>query len=314
MSTKELLERRRRTNTKPGARDDEYKLALVIEGGGMRGVISGGMTAALEMLGMRDLFDAVYGASAGAMAAAFFVAGNSAAGVTVFYDHLTTRRFVSPWRMVFGKPSMDLSFLMDDVFEKRVPLLYDWALSQPIELHVLATDVHEATAVDLSPFDSAVELKRALWAGACNPLAAGPPIYVGERPYWDAAITEAIPVATALRQGCTHFVILRTRTKDERRKKIHRFEEKLANYIMKPYGKKIYDAYRCKHVSYEKELDRIAELENRVVCIMPRASEMISQTCTDREKIKRAACEGFRVALEQFGVRPTYVGDVLGWY
>jgi hypothetical protein len=41
---------RREAKSKPGNRTDGRRLALAIEGGGMRGVVSGGLVAALEQL------------------------------------------------------------------------------------------------------------------------------------------------------------------------------------------------------------------------------------------------------------------------
>jgi len=44
-----------------GSRVDGHRLALVIEGGGMRGVVSAAMTAALDDLGYAGCFDLVVG-------------------------------------------------------------------------------------------------------------------------------------------------------------------------------------------------------------------------------------------------------------
>ena len=52
---------------------DKYKIGLAIEGGGMRGAVSAGAAAAISLLGLSDAFDSVYGSSAGALIAAFFV-------------------------------------------------------------------------------------------------------------------------------------------------------------------------------------------------------------------------------------------------
>ena len=46
----------------PGAR-----LALVVEGGGMRGAVTGGMAQALHEHGLGEAFDAAYGSSAGTL-------------------------------------------------------------------------------------------------------------------------------------------------------------------------------------------------------------------------------------------------------
>ncbi len=45
--------------TQAGARDDGLRVALAIEGGGMRGTISAGMAFALHELGLVPAFDAV---------------------------------------------------------------------------------------------------------------------------------------------------------------------------------------------------------------------------------------------------------------
>ena len=52
---------------------DGNKIALCIEGGGMRGCVAAGSTAALHFLGLADAFDCVYGSSAGSMVGAMAV-------------------------------------------------------------------------------------------------------------------------------------------------------------------------------------------------------------------------------------------------
>ena len=52
----------------------------------MRGVVSAGMAAAIEQLGMREAFDEVHGASAGAFNGAFLLAGQ-ASYLVALYPH-----------------------------------------------------------------------------------------------------------------------------------------------------------------------------------------------------------------------------------
>lgn len=70
-----LVQERVRTNSTPGNRlaSDTAHLALVIEGGGMRGAVSAGMAAALSTLDLLDSFDSVHGSSAGAIIGAYVV-------------------------------------------------------------------------------------------------------------------------------------------------------------------------------------------------------------------------------------------------
>lgn len=60
-----LLQQRLADGSAPGARSDRFKLGLVVEGGGMRGIVTGAMLMGLQDTGMTQAFDAVYGASGG---------------------------------------------------------------------------------------------------------------------------------------------------------------------------------------------------------------------------------------------------------
>lgn len=71
----QLLRQRALSGSRPGQRRDPFKLGLVVEGGGMRGCVSGGALQALTDLGLRDTFDAVYGSSAGAINSTYFLSG-----------------------------------------------------------------------------------------------------------------------------------------------------------------------------------------------------------------------------------------------
>ena len=71
----QVLRERARTASQPGARADRHRVALVLEGGGMRGVVSAGMTAALERLGMSPRSTSSAGSSAGAINGAALIAG-----------------------------------------------------------------------------------------------------------------------------------------------------------------------------------------------------------------------------------------------
>jgi len=70
-----LLHKRYHSKSLPSSRapDDNAILALSIEGGGMRGAVSGGMAAAIACLGLSNAFDSIYGSSAGSIIGSYFV-------------------------------------------------------------------------------------------------------------------------------------------------------------------------------------------------------------------------------------------------
>src|SRR5215207_374535 len=102
------LRERRLAGSRPGARQDPHRIALVLEGGGMRGVVSAGMTAALERLELTPCFDLVVGASAGALNAAALLAGAARESAAAYWGPLASRSFVSPVRALRGKPVIDV--------------------------------------------------------------------------------------------------------------------------------------------------------------------------------------------------------------
>ena len=64
-----------RSQSKIGNRcaHDNMKIALCIEGGGMRGCVAAGSAAAINFLGLNDAIDVVYGSSVGSMIGCYFV-------------------------------------------------------------------------------------------------------------------------------------------------------------------------------------------------------------------------------------------------
>jgi predicted patatin/cPLA2 family phospholipase len=139
----QLITRRYREKSKPlqRCRGDTARLALSLEGGGMRGVVSAGMATAISFLGLQDTFDVIYGSSAGSCVGAYLVSQQLLESRDVYSEILTAarRRFVCKYRILFGlaatavdwifsrlettapnfsssaTPGMNLSYILDHV-------------------------------------------------------------------------------------------------------------------------------------------------------------------------------------------------------
>ena len=216
--------------SRPGARTDPHKIALVVEGGAMRGVVSGGMVAGLEALGLRDAFDVVYGSSAGACAGAYFLAGQARVGARLYYEVVNNRRFINLLHPFRRRAIVDLDRLFDQVLGQQLPLDFETFQASGVRMVVLAShvDVRAATGTDangaqtvveavrLSDFEDVNDLLGALHASSRMPIVGGAPFsYRGMR-LWDAAITQPVPIHAALEDGCTHVLVLLTLPRDVR--------------------------------------------------------------------------------------------------
>ncbi|GAA4367596.1 patatin family protein [Actinomadura verrucosospora] len=211
-----VLAERAIAGSQPGARDDGHRVALAIEGGGMRGTVSAGMALAIHELGLLPLFDAVYGSSAGAISAAWLLS-TTPEGVRGWTDPVFARTLIRKRNLLRGRPIVDVEQLVEEVYIRRFPLNYASVLASPIEFHPLATDVVTGGPVDLhSALVDERALRLALRASAALPLLSGRPVSVGPGLYYDAGVAEAIPFRQALRDGATHVLVLRSRRLSDR--------------------------------------------------------------------------------------------------
>jgi predicted patatin/cPLA2 family phospholipase len=192
------------------------RIALVVEGGGMRGAVSGGMALALHELGLAGAFDAAYGSSAGALNAMWLVSGRLPDGIPTWIDPRLVHALIRPRRLLRGGPVVDVRTLVEEGYESLSPGLFAAVLSSRTELHPLATDVASGASVDLhEQIVDEPSLRRALCASAALPLLAGPPIRLDGRRLLDSGLSAAIPFRAALADGATHVLVLRSRRAGE---------------------------------------------------------------------------------------------------
>ncbi|MEV2223430.1 patatin family protein [Nocardia vinacea] len=200
------------------SRADGYRLALVVEGGGSRGVYSSGMVQALDELGLSSIFDAVYGTSAGAINGAWFLCGRALAAMRAWTDPVIMRRAVDPARLLRGRPAFDLDYLVNQVYDGIEPMDFPAILANTTTFHPIGTDIRTGRAVDLRRhIVDKPTLMTALRASAGLPILAGPPVPLGGAEYLDGGLSETVPIRTAVRDGATHALVLRTRRTDETR-------------------------------------------------------------------------------------------------
>lgn len=228
----DVLAARRAEGSFPQNRTDPHRVVLAVEGGGSRATYSSGMVLALEELGLANCFDAVYGSSAGALAGSWLVGAQAALCTAGWYRPGLMARVTNPGRGLRGQPVVDVEYLVHTVGEQVIPFDWQAVIDAPVSLHPVATDVETGEAVDLA--DTIVDkasLQLALRASAAVPLLAGLPVEIDGRRYVDAAVAEPIPFHTALDQGATHVLVLRTRRADQTAIDATRLEKALVSRL-----------------------------------------------------------------------------------
>jgi predicted patatin/cPLA2 family phospholipase len=206
----QLLYQRRNEGSLPGARTDGCRVGLVVEGGGMRGIISAAMMATLIDYGLENSFDAVYAISAGAFNSVYFLAGVGWYALSIYYDSLLSKAFFDIRRLLRGQPAISLEYVINEVMEKVKPLDYASVLASPIELHIVTSSIHTLQPHVFTGFASKENLKIVLKASACLPLVAGFPIAYASDSLLDGDFLLNHPILPALDNNCTHILFLRT--------------------------------------------------------------------------------------------------------
>lgn len=207
--------RRAAVGSRPGDRDDGHRVALVIEGGVVRGAVSGGMALAIHEAGLTGAFDHVYGSSAGAINGAWLTS-STPEKLVGWTDPAYTRMLVRAHAPLRRRPIVDVRTLAEFVYTQLAPMDFASIVASPVAWHPLATDAATGEAVDLHPFlHEPADVQLAIRASAAIPLLAGPPVEMGGHVLFDAGVAEPIPFPTAIAQGATHVVVLRSRRADD---------------------------------------------------------------------------------------------------
>lgn len=298
----EVIRRRRAEGSRPGEREDGLRVALAIEGGAMRGVVSAGMATALEQLGLRDSFDEVHGASAGAFNAAFFLAGQAAYLTALYLHGFGDPRFVSVVRALRGGPALDMDYVISEVWTRQRPLRVEELLASGIALHCTATDVQTAQIADLSDLRDGEEIRCALRASGRLPWLAGPPVSFRGRRWLDATLAEAIPVHAAL-TSATHMLVLQTRPHGVQHTPLSPVVGALTDRYLTPLNPALVALRRARSERYDRLSDDLAARHgdpaaSPAVCVIrpPAGALAIGQLEHRSGALQRAGSEGLRAA------------------
>ncbi|MDQ6525027.1 patatin family protein [Nocardioides sp. LHD-245] len=254
------LRDRLRTGSRPGQRTDGHRIALAIEGGGSRAAYSAGMVLALDETGLTGAFDDVYGTSGGALNGAWLLSGEAQRWIRSWaWPEVAAAKVTDPRRLLRGGPVVDLGRLVHHVYERVTPMDFDAILANPIGFHPIATDAATGKAADLAPYvTDRLGAQTALRASSCIPLLAGRPVRIGGRTYVDGGLSEGVPFRTALAQGATHVLVLRTRRTDQRAVPPSRVERTLlAPYFLR-HGRAAGVAHVGRHRTYAEDDARLA--------------------------------------------------------
>jgi len=282
----------------------------------MRGVFSCGAGAALEALGLTRAFDEVYACSSGAINAAYFLAGQAAYSMSIYYAEVNNRQFINPLRI---KNILNMDYLFDQVIKRRKPLDVERVLASPSLLRISITDANTGGGFLVDAQDNRYALLDSLRASATHPLMSERAIKLGDRDCFDGGFANSLPVKDAIENGCTDLLALLTRTSDyiDPRpnfllRSLFKWQCARGNAALIAAGQ---DIHVRENQSRDLALGRSAPPPGvNIVAICPDLSTPLARTMTNTKALKAAAAHGARQVLQAFNADPhlaSSVGDFL---
>ena len=173
-------------------------VALILEGGGFRGMYSAGVMDVLLERGISD-FASVWGVSAGAINAVSFKSRQVGRSMRVMMAFRDDRRFMSLWSWATTGNMAGGDFMYDEIQNHLDPCDNEAFNSNPMRMFAVASDVVFGTPAYLECKSFPEDVKK-VRASASMPLVSQMVDIDGHR-YLDGGTTDSVPYAVALGLG-----------------------------------------------------------------------------------------------------------------
>jgi predicted patatin/cPLA2 family phospholipase len=262
----------------------------MVQGGGLRGVYSLGALAALEKAGLTDSFDLVVGSSAGAINAAYFLAGQAQDAIQLYTDYLSNRNFVNfarIWKIV------DIDYMVDVVLKRVLPLDVDALRKSPSVLQVVLTDAETALPKVITNRDEEYDFYEVIRATSALPSLYNKKVRVGLAAYIDGGFAEALPLPRALEIDPELVVAVVTRLPGYRRSEHGVGYRLIARMLARGQSDAVKGLLGKPDSAFNTAMQNLEDGQadgSRVIAVFPSdASKLISRTTSDRDKLLACA-------------------------
>jgi len=253
------------------------RTALVLEGGGMRGVFTSGV---LEAFMEHDLyFDDVYAVSAGASTAISYMAGQKGRNKRVFIDYINDPRYKGVKSLLKTGAYFNKEFIFDTIPNQLDPLDYDAFFRSDVNLFVPLTNCNTGEVEYMNDLDTKQSMREILDAATSLPVLSKPVEHRGNL-YYDGGVACPLVLDEVLKKDYDKIVYVLTQPKGFRKKASeHSWIYPMA---LRKFPK-IRAMLNVRHITYNTLLERIEHLEKQGELIIARPGTHFKVTRTGGE-------------------------------
>lgn len=265
--------------------------ALVLEGGGMRGVFTCGVLDCFMDHQIR--FPYTIGVSAGACNGLSYISRQRGRAKYSNIDLLDKYNYIGLRHLLRKRNIMDFDLLFTEFPEHILPYDYDAYFSSPERYEMVTTNCLTGEA---NYFEEKSDKKRLIdivRASSSLPFVC-PITYVDNIPMLDGGIVDSIPLQRAMDEGYASYVVVLTRNKGYRKETK---DIRVPSFIYRKYPR-IREALNNRSLFYNKQLEMVEALEKegRVQVIRPLEPVTVDRIERNVNKLTTFYEEGYRCA------------------
>ena len=271
------------------------KSALVLEGGGMRGIFTCGVLDYL--MDNKIIFPYSVGVSAGACNGLSYMSHQRGRGKYSNIDLLVKYKYIGIRPLLKKRGLIDQQLLFHRFPDRILPYNYKAYAENPGRFEMVTTD-----CVSGKPcyWEEKYDEKRIIdivKASSSLPYAC-PIIHVDGRPMLDGGIVDSIPLQRAFDQGYENCVVVLTRNKGYRKSDK---EVMVPRFIYKEYPR-LRVALRNRNKVYNEQLEIVERLEDegKIKVIRPLKPIVVDRMETNVRKLTDLYEEGYECAKRMF--------------
>ena len=189
------------------------KTGIVDVGGGLRDIYGAGVLDRCLDEGIH--FDLCIGVSAGSANLAAYLAGQRGRNYKFYTEYAFRKEYMSMKNFVQSRSyvGLDYAYSVLSNSDGEDPLDYAHIAADPAEFLVVASDAESGTVKYFTKADMSQDNYDICKASCAIPFVCRP-YPIGQRVYYDGALSDPVPVAKAMEEGCDKVVVILTRPKD----------------------------------------------------------------------------------------------------
>lgn len=269
--------------------------ALVLEGGGMRGMFSAGVFEAFMLKGL--IFPYITAVSAGACNILSYMSNQPLRTRRIIENYVTDKRYFSLKNWMEKGSIFGFDFIFEDLPKTLLPFDFETYYNYPGILQVGTTDCRSGQSVWFGK-EAIGHSFLPVRASASLPFLA-PIVHIGSRDLLDGALVAPIPYEKAQEAGYKKFIIVLTRNSGYRKKK------SVPQILLKTWYKdypKLWEIMQQRPELYNKQLEYVEQLEKdgKAVIIRPQIPLEIDRLDIKPDKLLGLHDHGIGCGLEAY--------------